>query len=746
MQSEFGARRPRRRFGFLRLVTTINPKRRRSRLIGIAAALQIYCLVSATFAQRLPIATITIDTSHPVNRFAPSHALGAGIDGHDKGTNDLQLKPENVNAMLSAGFRSLTYRLRTELGGDVWHWNPKGSWSDPQRREGYWISDGKPGRPISISFGYRLPRRGNTIDQAENNGYSRIDDGDTQTFWKSNPYLDSHFTGEENSLHPQWMVIEFAKAVPINSVRIVWGEPFAKSYRIQYGNFDDVSDIALNPPGTWTDFPHSEFTTRANGSRPADAGVQLSAATIRTRWLRILLTDSSDTSSVASNDVRDRVGFAIRELYAGTVDDKGNFNDQIHHATKHDDQTIIHVSSTDPWHRASDLDETIEQAGLDRIYRTGLTNNLPMLLPTGLLFDTPENSASEIQYLRERGYKFERVELGEEPDGQYVTPEDFGALYIQFAAAIHRVDPNLQLGGPSLQEVLPDLSGRLYRTDNSEWMRHFLTYLNRRGRAGDYSFFSFEWYPFDEVCEPAAPQLARAPRMLEGALREMERHGVTRKLPWIISEYGYSAFGARTEISIEGALLNADIIGRFLALGGEQAFLFGYTPDMVLGEKDCTMGNNMLFSMDDEGQITHRFATYFGARLVTHEWLQPGDQVHEMYQASCDVRDANGNELITAYAVHRPDGPWSLLLINKDPKRSFNVQVVSRNDSLKGNSIVKAPIDLYQYSEEQYLLGGPANNPYPVRAEDPVHKVVESLSDITLPPYSLTVLRGALSR
>jgi hypothetical protein len=117
-----------------------------------------------------------------------------------------------------------------------------------------------------------------------------------------------------------------------------------------------------------------------------------------------------------------------------------------------------------------------------------------------------------------------------------------------------------------------------------------------------------------------------------------------------------------------------------------------------------------------------------------------------MYPSSSDVRDANGNELITTYAVRRPDGAWSLLLINKDPKRSFNVQVVSRNDSLKGNSLIKAPIDLYQYSEEQYLLGGPANNPYPVRAEDPAHKVVESLSDITLPPYSLTVLRGALSR
>src|SRR5215467_11417568 len=117
MHSNSGLGRPRRRGGFSSLFILISPKRRRRRLIGIAAAFQIYCLVSVTFSQPRPVATITIDTSHAVNRFAPSHALGAGVDGHEKGTNDLQLSGENINAMISAGLKSLTYRLRTELGG-----------------------------------------------------------------------------------------------------------------------------------------------------------------------------------------------------------------------------------------------------------------------------------------------------------------------------------------------------------------------------------------------------------------------------------------------------------------------------------------------------------------------------------------------------------------------------------------------------------------------------------------------------
>src|SRR5438067_2178086 len=425
-------------------------------------------------AQRRVTATITIDTSRPTNRIVPSRALGAGIDGHAKGVNDLQLTPANIREMLSAGFKSLTYRLRTGLAGDVWHWNPRGTWSEAQSKQGYWTSEAEPGAPISLSYGYRLPRRGNTIDQANNAGYSSVDDGETETFWKSNPYLDRRFTGEDNKLHPQWIVIDFEKSVLINALRFVWGEPFATGYRVQYGNFDDVSDIALSPPGSWQDFPLGKIPAGLGRllSRDGKVPLRISNAPIKLRWLRILMTDSAFTSKGPSSDIRDRVGFALRELYAGFQDKNGKFHDRMHHGKSLKEQTIIYVSSTDPWHRESDLDEGVEQVGLDRIYSTGLTNDLPMLVPTGLLYDTPENAANEIRYLRARGYKFDRVELGEEPDGQYINPEDFGAMYMQWAEAIHRVDPQLQLGGPSLQEILydKDVPGH----GNSEWMRRFL--------------------------------------------------------------------------------------------------------------------------------------------------------------------------------------------------------------------------------------------------------------------------------
>jgi hypothetical protein len=734
--------------------------RRFSIVICLVISIQSVTVVGQRPYQRprSGVVTVSITPGQPARRFVPSHALGAGIDGHDKGVADLQLTAPNIQAMLSAGFKSLTYRLRTELAGDAWHWNPQGKWSDASQSAGYWISDDEPAGPISLSYGYHLPRRGNTIDQANDEGYSRLDDGDAESLWKSNPYLDRKFTGENNSLHPQWIVIEFKRPELINAMRLLWGEPFAQRYQIQYGYFDDVSDIALNPIGMWHDFPRgvvAQSAVRGSGDilsarsgANRDVLIRLSQKPIKTRWLRILMIETPQTSSAATSDVRDRLGFAVRELYAGSIDAQGKFHDRVRHGANRWKQTIIHVSSTDPWHRETDLDEGVEQPGFDRVFHSGLTNDLPILLATGLLYDTPENAANEIRYLRGRGYSFDKVELGEEPDGQYIPPEDFGALYLQWATAIHRVDPSVKLGGPSFQEIMPDDEERADRLGNSEWMRRFLDYLKRRGRLADYSFFSFEWYPFDEVCAPVAPQLASAPQLLENALHEMERRGLTRQVPWIISEYGYSAFATRAELGIEGALLNADIVGKFLTLGGDQVFLFGYPPGNVDRDFPCTAGNNMLFSMDEDGRITHRFATYFGARLLTQEWIQPGNEVHEIYPATTNLRNSKGEELVTAYAVRRPDGLWSLLLINKDPRRSFETNVVFRKTSEPSGGF-DGPLDEYQYSSRQYLLGGSPNNPYPVKADEPEHRVIEATrlrpTQISLPPYSLTVIRGRMS-
>src|SRR4029079_10565916 len=105
----------------------------------------LFLLAGRSFvpANRAQQVTITVDTNAVANRFIPSQALGAGVDGHELGETERQLSAANIAKMRSAGLRPLTYRLRTELAGEAWHWNPEGTWSDAAHRRGYWTSDSK---------------------------------------------------------------------------------------------------------------------------------------------------------------------------------------------------------------------------------------------------------------------------------------------------------------------------------------------------------------------------------------------------------------------------------------------------------------------------------------------------------------------------------------------------------------------------------------------------------------------------
>src|SRR4029077_19539312 len=119
------------------------------------------------------------------------------------------------------------------------------------------------------------------------------------------------------------------------------------------------------------------------------------------------------------------------------------------------------------------------------------------MIPIAMLYSTPEDAAAQIAYVEKRDYQISYVEMGEEPDGQKMLPEDYGALYLQFATALHKVDPKLKLGGPIFEgvnediQVWPDSRGRV------SWLGRFVDYLKEHGRLSDLAFVSFEHYPFD---------------------------------------------------------------------------------------------------------------------------------------------------------------------------------------------------------------------------------------------------------
>src|SRR6516225_1200104 len=591
----------------------------------VSGLVHLTCAAKAHGGQKPLVVSAIVSADHPVNQCVPTRALGAGIDGHEKGECARMFTDKNIAEMLSAGFGPLTYRLRTELAGDVWHWNPRGTWSDPQHQCGYWTSDDSLGEPINVSYGYRLPRRGNTIDQANDDGYSRITDGDHNSFWKSNPHLDSHFTGEPEDAHPQWVIIDLGTSKPVNAIRIHWGTPYSKQYKVDYWPGDDPMHLQPDDNDDWQPFVNAKIDGAHGGSEL----VRLTERPRAVQFVRIVMSNSSHTSAQRSDDIRDSLGFAISEIDVGKIGKDGRFHDHIRHARDRHRQTIVYTSSTDPWHRAEDIDYDSEQPGLDFILRSKLTNNLPVLVPVGVLYDTPQNAVAEIQYLLRQNYSLEGIELGEEPDGQWASPEDYAALYAGVARRLVELKSPLKIGGPSLQNFEDQLLTWADASGNRSWMNRFLKSV--RGISVPFDFLSFEFYPFDYVCTDPAPHLLKIPALLGAMMTSLRQDGVPLDIPWLMTEYGYSVFGGRSEVDIEGALFNADTVGAFLSLGGTKPYLYGYEPNYLQDELKCSWGNLMMLQLHPKTDQLNRLSAYYAAQLLTKEWMQPVNEQHEIF-------------------------------------------------------------------------------------------------------------------
>jgi hypothetical protein len=648
--------------------------------------------------------------------------------------------------MRSAGLAPLSYRLRTELAAEAWHFNPVGRFSDAVHRQGYWTSSALPGPDPGITNGYRLPRRGNTIDQANDSGYSRLDDGSAATFWKSSPYLDPHFTGEPETAHPQWAMVDLGAARPVDAIRLDWALPYATRLRVQRwagpgppyrlgAEGEHRRFAATADSGDWRDFARGTASGRGSAQL-----LRLADRPEPVRWVRVLMTASSHTAPPGSADLRDRLGFALRELAVGVLGPGRRLRDWVRHAPSRARQSVVWVSSTDPWHRAADRDPDVEQPSLQRVLASGLAQGRPLLVPAADQYGTPADAAAEARFLRALHAPVRALELGEEPDGQLIGPEDEAALYGQAARAVRRAAPALPLGGPSLSTARPDWTVPPDAAGSRSWTGRFVAALRRRGELGLLGFFSFEWYPFDDVCQgPAgvAAQLRSAPALLSEIVARQRRDGLPVAVPLMITEYGYSPFAAEPEVDLPGALLDAEVAARFLAVGGAASFVYGPEPDAPMRESTrcATYGNLTLLVSDDRHRIRSRAASYWTMRMLTRLWTQPSGGRHVLYGATLNGPAAT-RRTVDAYPLRRPDGRLSILLFNRDPARGHAVTLRARGG--RPNSL-RGPLDVYRFWSARYRWRprGPAGSAGP---DLPALHRVRGGPTVVLPPYSLTVV------
>ena len=270
---------------------------------------------------------VDADPAHVANTFSPIRSLGAAIDRLRTGTPDHLLKDPLLQEILGAGWQTVTYRQNTELMVEAWHWNPAGSGVTARSRKGTSSAMRSPtSEMIHSSWAYPLPHRG--FSRGDGNGWSRLTDGDPNSYWKSNPYLTKAFTGEDDSLHPQWVMIDLGSKIDVNAIRIAWADPYAKRYAVQFWTGELEPFYEGTTKGTWQTFPLGSISEGKGGT----VTLKLVSWMIPVRYLRIWMTESSNTCDThGSSDRRNCVGYAINELYAGALSTDGAFNDYVTH-------------------------------------------------------------------------------------------------------------------------------------------------------------------------------------------------------------------------------------------------------------------------------------------------------------------------------------------------------------------------------------------------------------------------------
>lgn len=188
-------------------------------------------------------------------------------------------------------------------------------------------------------------------------------------------------------------------------------------------------------------------------------------------------------------------------------------------------------------------------------------------------------------------------------------------------------------------------------------------------------------------------------------------------------------------------------MGAFLAHGGPGAAYYHSPIQPESLRPGChawsTYGN---FVANEKLEIKQYTAQYFASQLLNLDWVKHGGGTHQLYPAAGDLHDEAKHGLITAYAVKRPDGEWSLLIINKDPSNAHEVKIAFQNEGKETAARFTGPAKMTTFGAAEYAWH-PSGATSHADPDGPAKRSTMDWKDgqkVLLPKASVTVLTGTV--
>jgi hypothetical protein len=255
----------------------------------------------------------------------------------------------------------------------------------------------------------------------------------------------------------------------------------------------------------------------------------------------------------------------------------------------------------------------------------------------------------------------------------------------------------------------------------------------------DFTFFSFEHYPYQDRRSYSWADLFPEPDYVHHIVQVWKDDGLPANVPFFMTEGNIG--GGAPPSSVKAGLWLADYVGSMMAEGAGATYYFHYMP-----HPGNPGGFGNFLWIDDDYKLLGYPPQYLAAQLITKEWVQPIDAPHKQFKAASDVTDAAGHVLLTAYAVERPDGQWSVMLVNRDQSNDHGVKIAfldGKADEYFAGPVERITFGSTEYQWHQEGLGGHADPDGPAS-----RSTVTGGADriYQMPKASITVLRGKLAR
>jgi hypothetical protein len=652
-------------------------------------------------------AIVTVNAASTITAFIPANIFGNNINifgnnnvGWATRADMAKVRPK----MESAG----NFFLRFPGGSfsDDYHWNGQGRYD----AHGYWVPSRSSYRPGFLGYEtYLGTNSGNSQSR-----YSHLDDGNATTTWLSN--VDTDFPNF------QWVSLDLTGSngtIKVNAVTIVWGNPYAASFQVQYRT-------GLLHLGRFQFLPNFRWVTVSSGLMAGRGGTQgVTFSSVDTSSVRLLMTSSSG---------RAKGGYAIAELrvYGNGV--------QVSHNQADSGQSAAYASSMDPANYNSNIRPPFHFEAYMAFLRSLTPRGIP-LITVNLATGTPQEAAAWVYYANVvKGYGIKYWQVGNEPEGFWETggplnANDYGRRFIEYSTAMRAVDSRIVVMGPGVGNV----NNGSNNSNGHAFIQDFLARLvhNPGGSAvsclGMVDFHAYAVYKnFTEA------QVLKTPDKISGFSSKIagwkSAAGVDPSVPVIMSEYNLSPITPTMLNQLVGGLWLANWMGEYIRYFGKNGFSNFW--DVLNGSEDHTdpeQGDQGY--LDNKGPAFQPHATYWAMRMMAANWAIAGDsRPHQLVGTA--VHDSAG--LLAVYSDKRPDGILSLVAINKDPAKPYHATIRLQN------FIPAARAKEWTFDSSNYAWQT-KNRPFnacPDKAPTAVTLLnVAPSFPVTFKPYSISVLQ-----